>query len=145
MKAMKALNRDTDDIRRLFRSAAEVVAGLQLRDGVVTGRNARTAEGAFAIEFAIESPAIAKPRLPTTRDGALPQFLLRGPFQGAPTLHGVAFYIGLGIISVRETTPTRYSYELAPIDGNGVDARLKFLVAARDLFFNDVQFEGSSS
>ena len=140
------MSRSADDIRRLFQSAAEILMNLELRDGVVTGADGRKApDGAACIDFAIECPPIEVPRSPTTRDDALPQILLRGPFKGAPTVHGVAFYIGIGFITVREISATRYSYEITGIDGNAVEQRLAFLVAARDLFFNDVQLEGSHS
>ena len=138
--------RSAEDIHRLFQSAEQVLMNPVLRDGVVTGADGRKAvDYAACVTFAIECPPIDTPRSPTTRDDALPQILLRGPFAGAPTLHGVAFYIGIGFITVREVSATRYSYEITGIDGDGVEKRLAFLVAARDLFFNDVTLEGSHS
>lgn len=140
------MSRSADDIRRLFQSASEILMNLKLQDGVVTGADGRKAsDGDACVDFAIECPPIDVPRAPTTRDDALPQILLRGPFKGAPTLHGVAFYIGIGFITVREVSATRYSYEITAIDGDGTEERLAFLMAARDLFFNDVQLEGSHS
>jgi hypothetical protein len=140
------MSRSADDIRRLFQSAAQVIMTPELRDGVVTGADGRKAPDYDAcVAFAIECPPIDTPRSPTTRDAALPQILLRGPFKGAPTLHGVAFYAGIGFITVREVTATRYSYEITGIDGDGVEARVTFLMTARDLFFNDAQFEESRS
>jgi hypothetical protein len=137
--------RDADDIRRLFQSAAEILMPF-LNDGVLTGRNVRDAiDGALVIDFAISAPPTEQPRTPTTREAALPQLLLQGPFKGAPNLHGVAFYVGIGFIMIRKAGAGRSSYEITAIDGNNVDARLAFLITARDLFFNDVQFEGSPS
>ena len=138
--------RGADDIHRLFQSAAQVIMNPVLRDGIVTGADGRKApDYAACVTFAIECPPIDTPRAPTTRDAALPQVLLRGPFKGAPTLHGVAFYIGIGFVTVREVSATRYSYEITAIDGDGVEERLAFLTASRDLFFNDAQFERSPS
>jgi hypothetical protein len=57
----------------------------------------------------------------------------------------VAFYIGIGFITVREISAKRCTYEITGIDGDGVEERLAFLTAARDLFFNDVQLEESHS
>lgn len=140
------LPRSHDDIHRLFQSAAEILLNLKLRDGVITGADGRKApDGAACVNFAIECPPFDPPRSPTTRDEALPQILLRGPFKGAPTLHGVAFYIGIGFITVREVTSTRYSYEISAIEGDGSEKRLAFLMAARDLFFNDANVERSPS
>lgn len=138
--------RSAEDIHRLFQSAAQVIMNPELRDGVVTGPDGRKAPDYGAcVDFAIECPPIDDPRLPMTRDEAIPQLLLRGPFKGAPTLHGVAFYIGIGFITVREVSATRYSYEITAIDGDGTEERLAFLMAARDLFFNDAQLERSPS
>lgn len=138
--------RSADDIRRLFQSAAEILMNLKLRDGVVTGADGRKApDGAACVDFAIDCPPTIKPITPTTRDAALPHVLLRGPFKGAPTLHGVAFYIGIGFITVREVSATRYAYEITGIDGEGVEERVAFLTAACALFFNDAQLEGSPS
>ena len=138
--------RGADDIRRLFQSASEILMGLLLRDGALTGTiEMPPSLAARAFDFAIDMPPIIKPRTPTTREAALPQVLLRGPFKGAPTLHGVAFYIGIGFITVREVGAARCTYEITGIDGDGVEERLAFLIAARDLFFNDVQLEGSPS
>lgn len=140
------LPRSQDDIRCLFQSAAEVLMNLNLRDGVVTGADGRKApDGAACVDFAIECPPFDELRSPTTRREALPQILLRGPFKGAPTLHGVAFYIGIGFITVREVTSTRYAYEISAIEGDGAEARLAFLTAAGRLFFNDAQLEGCPS
>lgn len=138
--------RSADDIHRLFESAADILMNLKLQDGIVTGADGRKAvDFAFCVQFAIECPPIDEPRVPTTRDDALPLILLRGPFKGAPSLHAVAFYIGIGFITVREVGGTRASYEITAIDGDGMAARLAFLEAARDLFFNDVRFEECSS
>ena len=138
--------RSAEDIHRLFQSAAQAIMNPELRDGFVTGADGRKAPDYDAcVSFAIECPLFTAPRSPTTRDEALPQILLRGPFKGAPTLHGVAFYIGIGFISVREVSATRYSYEITAIEGDSLEERLAFLIAARDLFFNDVPFEGSHS
>ena len=138
--------RGADDIHRLFQSAAQVIVNPVLRDGVVTGADGRKApDYAACVTFAIEFPPIDTPRSPKTREEALPQFLLQGPFAGAPTLHGVAFYIGIGFITIRETSPGYASYEITGIDGDGMEERLAFLIAARDLFFNDVKFEESPS
>lgn len=135
-----------EDIHRLFQSAGQILMNLKLRDGVVTGADGRRASDFdTCVNFAIECPPINEPRSPTTRDDALPQILLRGPFKGAPTLHGVAFYIGIGFITVREVSATRYSYEITAINGDGTEERLAYLMAARDLFFNDVQIERSPS
>lgn len=139
------MHRSTDDIRRLFQSAAEILMGLQLCDGVLTGANGRAVkDDPAALDFVLEVPSI-KPPPPTTRETALPEILLRGPFKGAPTLHGVAFYIGIGFITIREVGAARASYEITGIAGDGIEERLAFLIAARDLFFNDVKMEGSSS
>jgi hypothetical protein len=136
------MSRSADDIRRLFQSASEILVGLQLRDGVVTGAYGRAdIDG----EIAIDSPLIIKPHPPTTRETALPEILLRGPFKGAPTLHGVAFYIGIGFITVREVSAKRWTYEITGIDGDGGEERLAFLIAARDLFFNDAKLEENHS
>jgi hypothetical protein len=138
--------RSAEDIHRLFQSAAQVIMNPELRDGIVTGADGRKAADYDAcVAFAIECPPTDTPRSPTTRDDALPQILLRGPFKGAPTLHGVAFYIGIGFITIREISSTRYSYEITAIEGDVLEQRLAFLMAARDLFFNDVQFEESRS
>ena len=138
--------RSAEDIHRLFQSAEQILINPVLRDGVVTGADGRKAvDYAACVTFAIECPPIDTPRSPTTRDDSLPQILLRGPFAGAPTLHGVAFYIGIGFITVREVTSTRYSYEISAIEGNGTEARLAFLIAARNLFFNDARFEENPS
>lgn len=140
------MSRSADDIRRLFESAAEILGPLQLHDGVVTGPNLRAAmDGAVAIQFAVDCPPTDEPIQPTTRDAALPHLLLRGPFKGAPQLQAVAFYIGLGFITVREVSATRSTYEITAIEGDGIERRLAFLIAARDLFFNDAQLERSPS
>lgn len=141
--------RSAEDIHSLFQSAADVIMNPELRDGVVTGEDGRKApDYAACVAFAILCPPIDTPHSPTTRDDALPPILLRGPFAGAPTLHAVAFYIGIGFIAVREVrevSATRYSYEITGINGEGLEERLAFLIAARDLFFNDVQLERSPS
>lgn len=140
------MSRSADDIRRLFQSAADVIMLPELRDGIVTGQDGRKApDFAACVDFAIGCPPIEAPRASASRADALPQILLRGPFAGAPTLHAVAFYVGIGFIAVREVTAAIYSYEITAIDGDGMEARLAFLIEARDLFFNDVQFERSPS
>jgi hypothetical protein len=136
------MSRSENDIYRLFQSAAEILMNLKLQNGVVIGTDGRKApDFSVCVEFAVECPPTDEPRMPTTREDALPHILLRGPFKGAPSLHGVAFYIGLGLISIREIGATRASYEITAIDGDGMEARLAFLVAARDLFFTDVKLE----
>jgi len=113
----------------LFTSAAEVL--------ITPGARQKYAHWADTIE----APAI-KPSPPTTRAEATPHVLLRGPFEGDPTLLGVAFYVGVGLIEVRafNDNDTRATYETRVIDGDGVEARGTFLLAARDLFFHDVEF-----
>ena len=138
--------KSAEDIRRLFQSAEQVIMNPELRDGIVTGADGRKAtDYAACVAFAIACPPIEVPRSPSTRDDALPQILLRGPFKNAPTLHGVAFYVGIGFITVREVTASRYSYEITAIDGDGMEERIAFLTTARDLFFNDAKFERSPS
>jgi hypothetical protein len=138
--------RGADDIHRLFQSAAQVIMNPVLRDGIVTGADGRKAiDYAACVTFAIECPPIDTPCAPTTREAALPQILLQGPFKGAPTLQGVVFYIGIGFITLREVSAKRCSYEITGINGDGLEARLAFLLAARDLFFNDVQLERNPS
>ena len=139
--------RDADDIRRLFQSAAEILMP-HLRDDVLTGTNVREAkDGAIVIDFAIDAPTIIKLHPPTTREAALPHILLQGPFKGAPNLHSVAFYVGVGFITVRKGGAKRSSYEITAldIDEKGIEERLAFLTAACDLFFNDAQLEWSRS
>jgi hypothetical protein len=135
-----------ENIYQLFQSATDVIMIPELRDGIVTGPDGRKSpDYETCVTFAIEYPPIEEPRSPTTRVAALPQILLRGPFKGAPNLHAVAFYVGIGFITVREVSSTRYAYEISSIEGDGLERRLAFLMAARNLFFNDVQFEESRS
>ena len=138
--------RSAEDIHRLFQSAGQVLMNLKLQDGIVVGADGRKAvDYDTCVAFAIECPPIDMPRVPTTRDEALPNILLRGPFKGAPTLYGVAFYIGIGFITVRDISAKRCTYEITGINGKGMEERLTFLIAARDLFFNDVKFEENPS
>jgi hypothetical protein len=117
------------DIRSLFDSAAEVLA---------TANIMLKYEG---WDDVIGASIVVEPQLPTTRGEAQPHVLLRGPFAGDPDLITVAFYVGIGLIEVRALTAERWTYETSVIGGNGIEKRDAFLMAARDLFFNDVKFQ----
>lgn len=88
---------------------------------------------------AIEAAAL-KPSAPTARSSAVPEVLLRGPFNGIPDLIAVAFYPGIGFIEIRKLDAVLCTYETTVIDGDGIEERDAFLTAARDLYFHDVKF-----
>jgi len=119
--------REAHDIDDLFNSAAEVLVTPE----------ARQKYGEWA--DAIDAPA-AKPSVPKTRAAAIPDVLIRGPFEGNPDLIAVAFYPGIGFIEIRKLDVVYCTYMTTVIAGDGIQERDAFLTAARDLFFHDVKF-----
>lgn len=122
--------RDAHDIDSLFGSAAEVLIAAEAQQKYNNWADA------------IDAPT-AKPSVPTTRSTAVPDVLLRGPFEGIPDLIAVAFYPGVGFIEVRQFNATHCTYETTVINGDGIKDRDAFLEAARNLFFHDVDFTRS--
>lgn len=92
---------------------------------------------------AITTGAIV-PAPPTTRAGATPHILLKGPFQGEPDLSAIAIYAGIGIIEIHDTREIAgadciYVFRpIGPADSEGVEARSAYLQAAFRLYYNDV-------
>lgn len=119
--------REAHDIDDLFNSAAEVLITPEARQ--------KYEEWADAID----APAV-KPSVPKTRATAIPDVLLRGPFEGVHDLIAVAFYVGIGFIEVCTLDAVYCTYGTTVIDGDGLKERDAFLTAARDLFFHDVKF-----
>lgn len=120
--------RHANDIDNLFRSAAEVLVTLEAQQKYEAWADA------------IDAPAM-RPSVPTTRANAVPDVLLRGPFEGTPDLIAVAFYPGIGFIEISKLDVVYCTYLTTVIDGDGIQERDTFLMAARDLFFHDVKFQ----
>jgi hypothetical protein len=86
------------------------------------------------------------PAPPETRGEATPHILLVPPFQSEPDLAGVAIYVGIGFIEIRNLDSQNLgglqcSYGFSPIGGDGVEARDAYLLAAFRLYFNDVELQ----
>jgi hypothetical protein len=86
-----------------------------------------------------------KPALPTTRDAATPHILLAGPFQDEPGLVAVGVYVGIGFIEVRDLKNSIRHHQLNPLDGNDLEARRAYLVAALHLYFDVKKIEAPAS
>jgi len=83
---------------------------------------------------ALNAPPVT-PLPPTTRGTATPHILLVGPFQDEPNLVGVAIYVGVGFIEVRNFDSIQH-YELSAIGGDGIEARDVYLQTALRLYFD---------